>query len=112
MVLALALVLVVRPLAGWLALTVMARDEDKDGGLDRGEAAAVAFFGVRGVGSLYYLAFALAHGVEGEVATRLMSVTLWTVAASVVVHGTSVTPLMNRYRAWAERRRPAAEGAP
>ena len=53
-----ALVLVVRPLAGWLALTVMARAEDKEGGLDRGEAAAVAFSGVRGVGSLYYLGYA------------------------------------------------------
>src|SRR5699024_10766574 len=36
-VVALALVLVVRPAAGWLALSVRPRDEELDGGLDRGE---------------------------------------------------------------------------
>ena len=46
-VVALALVLVVRPLAG-VAVGVLPRDEHLDGGLDRGEMAAVAFFGVRG----------------------------------------------------------------
>ena len=50
---ALALVLVVRPLAGYVALAAAGPRRGRlDGGLDRGEMAAVAFFGVRGVGSL------------------------------------------------------------
>src|SRR5689334_20365348 len=55
---ALALVFVVRPIAGWVSLRVRARREDLPGGMSRNEALATAFFGVRGVGSLYYVAFA------------------------------------------------------
>ncbi|HSU03116.1 MAG TPA: cation:proton antiporter [Nocardioides sp.] len=105
--LALALVLVVRPLAGWLALTVMARDEDKDGGLDRGEAAAVAFFGVRGVGSLYYLGYASTHEtLPGE--AWLWSTVAFSVIASVLLHGVTATPAMSRLDA--RRGRTPAQG--
>ncbi|MDQ3483831.1 MAG: cation:proton antiporter, partial [Actinomycetota bacterium] len=57
-VVSVALVLVVRPLAGYVALTVLPRSGDRAGGLEHRERWAVAFFGVRGVGSLYYLAYA------------------------------------------------------
>ena len=63
------------------------------------------WFGIRGVGSVYYLAYALQHGVGGETAQRLAALTLTTVAASVVVHGVSVTPLMGLYEKVSERRR-------
>jgi NhaP-type Na+/H+ or K+/H+ antiporter len=53
---------------------------------------------VRGVGSLYYLAYAMQHGVEGDVAHRLTGITLTVISASVIVHGVSVTPLMNVYQ--------------
>jgi NhaP-type Na+/H+ or K+/H+ antiporter len=52
---------------------------------------------------VYYLAFAIQHGVEGWVAERLAGLTFATVAASVLLHGVSVTPLMK----WYERRTPA-----
>ena len=55
------------------------------------------WFGIRGIGSLYYLFYALAHGVEGPVAERLVAIVFTVVAASAVVHGVSVTPLMTRY---------------
>ena len=55
------------------------------------------WFGIRGVGSVYYLAFALQHGLDGPLAERLTAIVFTTVAASVVVHGVSVTPLMRRY---------------
>jgi NhaP-type Na+/H+ or K+/H+ antiporter len=61
------------------------------------------WFGIRGIGSIYYLAFALAHGVRGPVADRLVALVFTTVAASVVVHGVSVTPLMRRYTRSLER---------
>jgi len=94
-VLALALVLVVRPLAGYLALTTLPRAQHLDGGLDRGERLAVAFFGVRGVGSLYYLAYATSHHhVPGE--SWLWSTVAFTVVVSVLLHGVTATPAMTR----------------
>lgn len=93
--LALALVLVVRPAAGWLALAVLPRDEEKEGGLDRGEAVAVAFFGVRGVGSLYYLGYASTHEtLPGE--AWLWSTVAFAVIVSVLLHGVTATPAMSR----------------
>jgi NhaP-type Na+/H+ or K+/H+ antiporter len=82
---ALALLLVVRPLAGWVALPGGGR-----GTLDR---AVIAFFGVRGIGSIYYLAYALGHA-RFEPADRLWAVTGLVVTLSVVIHGTSATPVM------------------
>jgi len=57
----------------------------------------MAWFGIRGVGSFYYLMYALQHGVQGALADRLIAVTFTVIAASAVVHGISVTPLMRRY---------------
>ncbi len=57
----------------------------------------IAWFGIRGIGSIYYLMFAINHGLPPELATRLVGLTLAMVAASIVLHGVSVTPLMNRY---------------
>lgn len=92
---AVALVLVVRPAAGWLALAVLPRDERKDGGLDRGEMAAVAFFGVRGVGSLYYLAYAASHEHLSD-EPWLWSTVAFAVIISVLLHGVTSTPAMAR----------------
>jgi NhaP-type Na+/H+ or K+/H+ antiporter len=92
---ALALVLVVRPLAGWVALAVLPRAEHEDGGLDRGEMAAVAFFGVRGVGSLFYLGYAVTHEhVPDE--PWLWSTVAFTIIVSVILHGVTATPAMAR----------------
>ncbi|GAA1913264.1 cation:proton antiporter [Nocardioides hwasunensis] len=94
-VLALALVLVVRPAAGYVALALLPRDPDREGGLDRGETAAVAFFGVRGVGSLFYLAYASSHEhLPGE--PWLWSTVAFAVIVSVLLHGLTATPAMAR----------------
>ena len=50
-----ALVLLVRPLAGLVSLMPFAR---RGHGMDARERLVTAFFGVRGVGSLFYLAYA------------------------------------------------------
>ncbi|MGZ8458356.1 MAG: cation:proton antiporter [Gemmatirosa sp.] len=55
------------------------------------------WFGIRGIGSLYYLAYATEHGLPAPLAERLTGLVLATIAASVVVHGISVTPLMRHY---------------
>jgi NhaP-type Na+/H+ or K+/H+ antiporter len=96
-VIALALVLVVRPLAGYVALTTRARDERLDGGLDRGERMAAAFFGVRGVGSLYYLGYAVTHVEQPLVEEQwLWSTVAFTIIVSVLLHGVTATPAMDR----------------
>ena len=59
----------------------------------------MAWFGVRGIGSLYYLLFAINHGIKPELAQSLLSITLAVIVTSVLAHGISVTPLMNRYDA-------------
>ena len=57
----------------------------------------IAWFGIRGIGSIYYLMYAIEHGLTGSPARLLTSLTLAVIAASVIVHGVSVTPLMRRY---------------
>jgi len=67
------------------------------GPLSQAQNAFIAWFGVRGVGSLYYLAYAMTHGAPTPVDRLLADITLVIVAASIVLHGVSVTPLMQRY---------------
>ena len=57
----------------------------------------IAWFGIRGIGSLYYLFYAISHEIEPALAQRLLSITVAVVMASVIAHGVSVTPLMRRY---------------
>lgn len=110
---ALALVFVVRPMAGWLSLRVAARRADLPGGLGRRETLATAFFGVRGVGSLYYLAFAAGeHAFSDE--RWMWSTVAFTILLSVMVHGTFATPVMlhlERRRERAARATRTAEAA-
>ena len=63
----------------------------------------VGWFGVRGIGSLYYLMFAIQHGLHEELALDLIQLTLIAVSLSILVHGISVKPLMSRF--WRYRRR-------
>ena len=90
---AIALILVVRPLAGVIALTAWRRDEDRPGGLTKRERWATSFFGVRGVGSIYYLAFAAGHA-DVLAQDWLWSTVAFTVVASVLLHGVLSRPLM------------------
>lgn len=66
-------------------------------GLSLPQRAMIGWFGIRGIGSVFYLLFALRHGLPTDIAETLVSLTLWTVAASIVLHGLSAQPLMRRY---------------
>jgi sodium/hydrogen antiporter len=57
----------------------------------------MGWFGIRGVGSLYYLFYAFGEGLKGELAEQLAWITYITVIISIVLHGVSSTPLMNWY---------------
>jgi NhaP-type Na+/H+ or K+/H+ antiporter len=63
------------------------------------QCTMIAWFGIRGIGSIFYLLFAVRHGIDAHIAETLVSLTLWTVAASIVVHGLTAQPLMSRYLA-------------
>jgi sodium/hydrogen antiporter len=58
----------------------------------------MGWFGIRGIGSVYYLAYAVNHGLPGDLAQTLSAFTLSVIAASIVLHGVSVTALMSRYQ--------------
>lgn len=73
-----AVVAVVRPLAGWISLL--------GSPLERSQRLVTAAFGIRGVGSVYYLAHAAADadvpGIE-----HLWAITIFIICLSLVVHG-------------------------
>ncbi|NJC34334.1 NhaP-type Na+/H+ or K+/H+ antiporter [Sphingomonas jejuensis] len=83
--LALLILLVVRPVAGLIGLIGF-----RAAPLERG---TIAFFGIRGVGSIYYLAYGLNHMDIAEART-LWSITGLVILLSVLIHGLSVTPVM------------------
>ncbi len=85
------LFLVIRPLAVVIGLVGTP--------IKSSQRRLMGWFGIRGIGSLYYLLYAISHGIEPVLAERLLSITLAVVVASVVAHGISVTPLMKRYEA-------------
>ena len=58
----------------------------------------IGWFGVRGIGSIYYLMYAVEHDLPEGLAAQLIGVVLTVVAVSVFAHGISVTPLMNFYK--------------
>ncbi|HEX2184498.1 MAG TPA: cation:proton antiporter [Chloroflexota bacterium] len=57
----------------------------------------MGWFGIRGIGSLYYLSYALSHGVSGHAAADASGLTVSVVALSVLVHGVTAQPVLTRY---------------
>lgn len=92
------LLLVIRPLSVLVGLAGSATS--------RGQRALVGWFGIRGIGSLFYLAYADNRGLAVDTASTLTALVLSVVVVSIVLHGISVTPLMAIY----ERRKPARSG--
>jgi sodium/hydrogen antiporter len=82
---ALVFLLIIRPVAGWIGLT-----PGKTGPWER---AAIAFFGVRGVGSLFYVAYAMQNGVFPQ-QTHLWAIVALVVVGSIIIHGVTAAPAM------------------
>ena len=81
----LVILLVIRPVAGMIGLAGFRAA--------RSEKLTIAFFGIRGVGSFYYLAYGLNH-MEVESGARLWAIVGLVVLVSVLMHGLTVTPVM------------------
>ncbi len=85
--------------------------------LPKTQRRVVAWFGIRGVGSLFYLALVIDSGIPPALSMDLVNATLPAIALSVLLHGVSATPLMALYRRRRvshrrEKRRLARPGAP
>ncbi|XVH31720.1 cation:proton antiporter [Haloferacaceae archaeon DSL9] len=83
-----AIVLVVRPLAGMIGFLGFDRSLD--------ERLTISFFGIRGVGTFYYLAYGLnsAPFLQPE---RIWAVAGGVVVFSIVLHGITATPVVERW---------------
>ncbi|MBA4785331.1 MAG: sodium:proton antiporter [Rhizobiales bacterium] len=80
-------IFLIRPLFGWISLIGLPNRAS--------EKAVISFFGIRGLGSFYYLAFATGQVSFGTEPTLWITVFL-IVLMSIVVHGVAATPVMRR----------------
>ena len=80
-----AVLLVVRPVAGLIGLIGVKAT--------RSEKLTLAFFGIRGIGSIYYEAYALNHAAFPQ-ADRLWAIVGLIILFSILLHGLTVTPIM------------------
>ena len=97
-VVGLAVLFVVRPIAGWIGML--------GGSCPPRDRLLMGFLGIRGIGTFYYVAYGLNHGDFGD-SERLWAVTGFVVLVSILIHGMTSTPLMRLLD-----RRAEAEGSP
>jgi len=88
-VVAILLILVIRPLSGWIALSKT--------NLDSRSRAVVSVYGVRGIGSIYYLCYAGSH-IEFINEAQLWSLIALVILMSTVLHGFTVGWAMDRLK--------------
>ncbi len=84
---ALLMVFIVRPVAGYISLVKT--------GLNPFQKFVLSFYGIRGIGSLYYLAYAL-EAVQFENSEKLIAVTTATIFLSVLIHGITARTTQKR----------------
>jgi NhaP-type Na+/H+ or K+/H+ antiporter len=93
--LALLLFCVIRPLSTWLLLAGTPTTNM--------QRWLMGWFGIRGIGSLYYLSYALRHELAPSEAADLTGLTISVVALSILVHGLTARPLLARLEVRGER---------
>ena len=74
------LFLVIRPLVAGIGLA--------GSQTSRPQRVLIGWFGIRGIGSLYYLMYAIGQGIAPIVAETLIALALSVVVVSMTVHGT------------------------
>lgn len=83
----LAIIFLVRPISGLIAFT--------GSGLTKHNKWAISFFGIRGIGSMYYLAYGI-YMADFPQSDELWAITIFIVVVSVIIHGFSAKPIMER----------------
>jgi sodium/hydrogen antiporter len=88
------LIFIIRPVGAWISTI--------GSPLNPTQRLLYGWFGIRGLGSLYYLSYAFGKGLSGEVGEEVAWIIYFTVVISIILHGISTTPLMT----WYEHKRP------
>lgn len=89
LIVALSVILIIRPIAVFFGTN--------HSGLDLKEKTFLSWFGVRGIGSIYYLYFALNHTNSIEDSSKLINYTMWTILFSIFIHGISAKIILKRF---------------
>ena len=92
---AIFLFVIARPVSVWLGLL--------GSGRSLRITSMIGWFGVRGIGSLYYLMYAINHDLPSDLARELSQITIAVIMLSILVHGVSVKPLLDRF--WGRRKK-------
>lgn len=90
LLIAAVLIFLIRPIGAWIS-TIKS-------GYPQITRFLFGWFGIRGVGSLYYLCYALGEGLKDDLGEQIAWITYITVLVSVILHGISATPLMKLYQ--------------
>jgi NhaP-type Na+/H+ or K+/H+ antiporter len=80
-------IFIIRPVTAWLSLFAI--------DLHNKEKAAISFFGIKGIGSFFYLAYALQHGQFGG-EPFLWVIVSCVVLFSIIIHGITATYIMKK----------------
>ncbi|NEP18079.1 MAG: sodium:proton antiporter, partial [Leptolyngbya sp. SIO4C1] len=91
-----SLLLLIRPVGAFFSLL--------GSPLPRQTRWLTGWFGIRGVGSLYYLTYAMGEGLNSGLAERTAWIVYIVIALSICVHGATASPLMNWYEGCFKRR--------
>jgi len=86
----LLLFLLIRPVSVWLGLL--------GAPVSWYQRVMIGWFGIRGIGSIYYLMYAIHQGLPRPLAEPIVAITLAAVTGSIVLHGMSALPIMLLYR--------------
>lgn len=86
---ALILFALIRPVAVFVSLA--------RGDVSRLQKSLIAFFGIRGIGALYYLTYAIEQGLDDQTSARLGGIVLTTIALSLLIHSNAATPVLAYY---------------
>jgi NhaP-type Na+/H+ or K+/H+ antiporter len=84
------LFLLIRPLGVWLTML--------GNNIPKPTLSLIGWFGIRGLGSIYYLAYALGKGITGDTAEQIAWITFNVVVLSIILHGITAAPLMTWYQ--------------
>lgn len=85
---ALVIIFLIRPLAGFISLTRT--------GLSKEKKWIISFYGIRGIGSIYYLLYAFYHA-DFEQSRQLLALVAVIIILSVFIHGLSARPVMRKW---------------
>ncbi len=90
---------IIRPVSVWAGLIGAPIAQD--------QRYLIAWFGIRGIGSIYYVMYAINHGLPQPIALQIVAIILAAVTLSIFIHGISVRPVMHFY---SKRKRHQGEG--